>query len=409
MRICIVGSSGVPIPYQYGGAVERHIYDLARFLAKRNCEVHILTMKARHAAKHEVVEDVHVHRGGFFEEDLSVTKTLWKHVAFFWYVLVNLLRLETDLIHAHNGIPGLAALLASRVRGIPFVFTNHTPYTSVHHKIASESTGLRSRFEDFQVALEKFCARNASRVIATSGKVKEGLLSIGVSENKLFLVPNGAETQKFQQDSTKAKEVREKFRLEGNAIILYVGRIVKYKGLDYLVDSASRIVQKHPDVKFVVVGPVSYYSANVLTPYYQKLKRKIDKRQLSNYFLFTGAVDEEDLIGFYSACDLLVLPSLSEGFGMVLVEAMSCGKPVIGSRIDGIVDVINHGEDGYLVSPARPEEIASKVNHLLERPVERKRMGRTARKHVEEMFDWNILAPRIIEIYRDAIRENGKE
>ncbi len=203
--------------------------------------------------------------------------------------------------------------------------------------------------------------------------------------------------------------VREKFRLERNVIVLYVGRIVKYKGLDYLVASAPQIVQKHPDIKFVIVGPVSYYSTNILTPYYQELRKKIESRQLSEYFLFAGAVDEKDLIGFYSACEVFVLPSLSEGFGMVLVEAMSYGKPVIGSRIDGIVDVINDGKDGYLIRPAQPEEIASKINYLLERPVERKRMSNTAKKHVKEMFDWDILVVRIMEIYLDAIRERKKE
>lgn len=404
-----MGSSGVPIPFQYGGAVERHVYDLARFLAKRNCQVHIFTMKTKTTIKSELVENVHVLRGGFFEERLNISKTLWKHVVFFLFVLANSLCIETDIIHAHNGIPGLAALFAAKIRGIPFIFTSHTPYTSVHHRIGGEIGVLKNRFEDFQVALERFCARNASCVIAVSAKVREGLFAIGISEKNVYLVPNGVDTQKFRQDSNKAAGVREKFQLKRSAIMLYVGRIAKSKGLDYLIASAPQVVQRHPDVKFVIVGPISYYSTNVPTPYYQELRKKIELQQLSGFFLFTGAVDENDLVGFYSACDMLILPSVSEAFGMVLAEAMSCGKPVIGSRIDGIVDVINNGEDGYLVGPRKPEEIASKINHLLERPNERRDMGEAAKKHVEKMFDWNVLAPRIMEIYCDAIREKKEK
>ena len=404
-----MGSSGVPIPSQYGGAVERHIYDLARFLTKRNCEVHVLTMRIKNAAKQQIVEDVYIHRGGFFQENPSTERALLKHLTFFCYVLIKLLLMKTDIIHAHNGLPGLAAILVSKVRRIPFVFTSHTPYLSVGHQIFSEGTMLKKRFDDLQVILEKFCAGKASFTIVVSKTVRDGLVSIGVSKDRIFLVPNGVDTRKFKEDFEEATRVRQKFQLGKNKVVLYVGRIVRYKGLDYLVDSAPKIAGRHPDVRFVIAGPVSYYQTGALTPYYRELREKIELRQLSEFFVFTGTVDEKDLLGLYSACDMLVLPSFSEAFGMVLAEAMSCGKPVIGNRIGGIVDVINDGKNGYLVSPAQPEEIASKINYLLERPVERKRMGRTARKHVEEMFDWNILAARIIEIYRDAIREKKKE
>jgi glycosyltransferase involved in cell wall biosynthesis len=102
---------------------------------------------------------------------------------------------------------------------------------------------------------------------------------------------------------------------------------------------------------------------------------------------------------------MLVLPSFSEAFGMVLAEAMSCGKPVIGSRIGGIVDVINDGKDGYLTPPGQPKELSSKIIHLLEQPEERKRMGRNAARHVRDQFDWSKIAKRIMEIYDKAIRE----
>jgi glycosyltransferase involved in cell wall biosynthesis len=264
---------------------------------------------------------------------------------------------------------------------------------------------VKEGFEDFQVILEKFCAKKSCFTIAVSKRVRDELISMEIPIKRIFVVPNGVDIRQFAENSREAMRVRRKLLLEKNNIVLYVGRIVRSKGLDSLIDAAPGIAAKHPDVKFVITGPVSYYQSGTSTPYYRELKEKIELRQMSELFVFTGAVSERDLVGLYSACDMLVLPSFSEAFGMVLAEAMSCGKPVIGSRIGGIVDVINDGKDGYLTPPGQPKELSSKIIHLLEQPEERKRMGRNAARHVRDQFDWSKIAKRIMEIYDKAIRE----
>lgn len=399
-----MGSSGVPIPPKYGGAIERHIYDVARFLASKNAEVHVLTLRTANEPRQQRTENVWVHRGGFFSEDPSTESALLKHLTFSWYVFLKLLFMRVDIIHAHNGLPGLAAILASKIKRVPFIFTSHTSYERVGHQIFREEKGLKSAFDDLQVVFEKLCARKAFFTIAVSKKVRKGLISLGVSSGRIFVIPNGVDMQRFKQDPEAAAHARRKYGLLSRRVVLYVGRIIRYKGLDYLVVSAPEIVKRHSNVKFVVAGPAAFYQTALSTPYYEELREEIERQKLQQFFLFTGAVNEKDLLGLYSACDLFVLPSLVEPFGMVLVEAMSCGKPVIGSRIDGIIDIINDGKDGFLISPAAPKELAAKIDYLLARPKEIERMGEMAIKHVKTSFDWSKLALRVMEIYSEAIR-----
>lgn len=398
MKICIIGSSGVPIPPKYGGAVERHIFDLARHTTKLGHRVHVLTMKTEEEGQYEEINGVFVHRISKYYEPSNPLKSLWKHAAFFISVLMRMWAFSPDVIHAHNGIPGLAAWIISRLKRIPFIYTSHLSYISIPH--AKQKDFLRNLFNTTQVLCDEFCAKHANHVIAVSDFVKRGLLAVGVHDNKITVIPNGVDTNFFMYNAKLAESFKSKYGLVDKKIVTFVGRIVKNKGLSYLVEAASEAVKEIPDVNFVIVGPVLYYGEKKLTDYYKSLLDRVERKGLRPHFTFTGPLVGKDLLAAYSACDCLILPSLSESFGMVLTEAMSCRKVVIGTRLHGIVGLIKDGETGFFIRPYDPKDMVEKLCKVLRSDCSE--VGKKARKKVLERFSWEIVAQEIVNVYTYA-------
>jgi len=169
---------------------------------------------------------------------------------------------------------------------------------------------------------------------------------------------------------------------ENSKIILFVGAMNRghtHKGVDVLLKAFSMI--KDEDTYLVLAG------TGDMIPDYKRISESLG---IINRTLFTGFIDEETLIDLYRASDMLVLPTLNiaEGFGMVLIEANACGKPVIGSRVGGIKYVIRDGETGLLVPPGDPEALADAIRRLIEDPEKAEVMGQNGRKMVEKNYTW---------------------
>ena len=119
---------------------------------------------------------------------------------------------------------------------------------------------------------------------------------------------------------------------------------------------------------------------------------------------FTGFIPYEDLKALYSACDIFVLPSFEEGFGIVLTEALASGKPLIGTKVGGIPMQRRDGWNGFLVEPGNEKQLAEKIKYLMDHPEEREIMGRNSRKLAEEEFDWKKITERYLEVYEWVVR-----
>jgi glycosyltransferase involved in cell wall biosynthesis len=129
---------------------------------------------------------------------------------------------------------------------------------------------------------------------------------------------------------------------------------------------------------------------------------------LDKNITFTGSVNHSDVPLFLKEADIFVLPSLSEGFPVVIPEAMAAGKPVVASNVGGIPDAVTDGVTGFLVAPKNAEQLAEKIVYLIEHPEEGKRMGKAGRRLVEERFTWEKIAKRTIGIYKTLLEENGR-
>ena len=176
-------------------------------------------------------------------------------------------------------------------------------------------------------------------------------------------------------------------------MVLYVGRIVFHKGLEYLVQSANHMEK---DTKIVLGGTGDFR---------EELEELVEEEGLSDQVIFAGRIPNKKLPKYYAASDVFVLPSVSrlEAFGIVALEAMASGTPVVVSDIPGVREVITEGRNGLLAEPMNPEDIAGKVRLILENPELAERMSQNARKRVEENFTWQQVTEDIEEVYNELV------
>jgi phosphatidylinositol alpha-1,6-mannosyltransferase len=195
--------------------------------------------------------------------------------------------------------------------------------------------------------------------------------------------------RRFRPD-VDGSAVRSELRIPvGEPVVLLVGRIVPHKGVEHFVEAARYV----PDAWFVIAGDGSLLDS---------MKRLADSMGVANRVRFLGPVQEERLPEVYAACDVFALPSVSrlEAFGIVALEAMATGKPVIVADIPGVREVIEDGRDGLLADPMNPRDLAEKIGRLLRDPEARRAMGARARDKVVESFGIERVTDRIESVYR---------
>lgn len=213
---------------------------------------------------------------------------------------------------------------------------------------------------------------------------------------ELLELPNGVDTKIFNP-YIDCNDIRRMYNLVDKKVVLFVGALDKahhFKGVTILIEAFSKI--KLQETVLMVVGD------GELKQNYQNLANKIG---LSNRVVFTGRVSEHDLPKYYSISDLLVLPSISssEVFGMVLIEAMACGKPVIATNLPGVRTVVDDGNNGYLIAPENVNDLASKIEYLLQNKDISKKFGEQGRKKVEKYYSWEKIGKKLERAYFEIL------
>lgn len=295
---------------------------------------------------------------------------------------------DFDVIHANFPSPYLAAVSGSisQVRSIPSVLTWHNDLPPV-------STGaavLVKLHNELAVSyLTLF-----DRIIATTEAYSKKSMILRKFEAKVEVVNNGVDTNRFNPQ-VKGDRVRSMHNLKNDKFALFVGALTTfhaYKGVDLLISAFSQVSKQCKNVRLVIVG-----GGNMLENYKQQAARL----GLSNLVIFAGFVSDSVLPEYYAACDFAVLPSkdASEGFGLVLVEAMACGKAVIGSATGGIVDLISNGVNGLLIPPVNEEALSQAMISLFENDDLREKMGISGLEF-SKLHDWSSVAKQVETIYR---------
>jgi glycosyltransferase involved in cell wall biosynthesis len=293
-----------------------------------------------------------------------------------------------DIIHANFPSPYLASVssIVSMMRSIPSVLTWHNDLPPV----TSGAAILMNLHNKLAVSY----LNNFDAIIATTQAYSKKSIILRRLSSKVQVVSNGVDTRRFSP-SVDGEKIRTLHNLKDCKIALFVGALTTfhaYKGVEILIGAFSLASKKCKNVRLVIVG-----GGNLL----QNYRQQASGLGVSDLVTFAGYVSDHLLPEYYAASDFAVLPSKdsSEGFGLVLLEAMASGKAVIGTEVGGIVDVISNGDNGLLVPPMDMEALSRAMITLFENDDLRLRMG-IAGVEFSKFHDWNVVAREVEEIYR---------
>jgi len=224
---------------------------------------------------------------------------------------------------------------------------------------------------------------NASKVSSNSQFTNDKLLDLGVNKESIKLIYPKTDFLKFNA-ATKTEKIINKYPLLNKKVILSINRLIERKGNDVMLQAMPAIVKEIPNAVYVIAGDGHYEG---------RLRAMAKDLHLENQVIFVNQLSDEEVVQFYKACDVFVMPSRTlrqedtEGFGVVFLEANACGKPVIGGRSGGIPEAVAEGYSGLLVDPLNVKEIAQAVTSLLKDEDYALRLGAQGKKRVQEQFD----------------------
>ena len=390
-------------PSSHSDPSRSFVHDEAYALARNGLAIHVARwshIRGRLPAGSRVIDGVFVHDvkftlvdfffslPNFFELPRSYISRLKEAVILLSYSrgVEKLVRKHgVDIIHAHFAYPeGFVGLIVKKRTGRPLLVTLHGV------DILTEPTvnyGCRLDPEIDHVV--RRVLSEADRVIAASTSTYKTALRLGCTRSKLALIPNAVDVKRFDSGIDKFR-ARRKLGLTDKPTVFTLRAHEPQKGIEYLIRAVPPVLREVPNANFVIGGEGS------LRGYHESLAEEIG---VSANVVFAGGISHDQLPYFYSACDVFVIPSVVEAFGLVTIEAMACGKPVVGTNVGGIPDTIAEGMNGFLVKPRDPESLAERITLLLESPRLRERMGKAGREIAERKFSMAERIDKILRLY----------
>ena len=293
--------------------------------------------------------------------------------------------LAYDVVHSHYWLSSWVGRELSRLIGAPHLVTFHTLALIKMQSRAGEVEPPERPLVEAEVMA------SADRIIAFSPHERDAMARLyGADAGKVSLVPCGVDLSVFRP--LNQKSVRARLGLNGEKILLYVGRIEPLKGLELLVEATAQM-DSGEQVRLMVVGADANGDREM-----DRVKQLAKERDLEDQIDFVGQVDHTELPLYYNAADVCVVPSYYESFGLVALEAMACGTPVVATRVGGLSTIIHHGRTGYLKSWRCPEAFANSVEMIISSDGLQQSMGEAARKRAEGM-GWDNVAAMIWQEY----------
>ena len=317
-----------------------------------------------------------------------------------------------DLVHSNFWMSGWVAIELRRRLNIPVVQIFHALGKTKrrHQKKVDTSPGDRIR-------TEKEIVREADRIIAQCPSERSELVEdYGTNPNKIVLIPSAVNTRIFKPVARDA--ARRRIGLDMHEkVIVYVGRMLPRKDIRNVIRALAVLVRKSESgeglpttsLTLMVVGGESLEPDHIATPEIGELQKLAAELGVTEYVRFIGKRQPEELRDYYCAGEIAVTTPWYEPFGLTPLEAMACGRPVIGSAVGGITYTIKDGETGFLVPPRDPEALADRLQLLFSQPELSTQMGLAARKRVEREFTWSITAMRTGALYETLLAERKHE
>ena len=297
--------------------------------------------------------------------------------------------LEYDIVFSHYWLSAWIGEYLQHWWSVPHVTMFHTL------GVVKNSIGIGKTEPELRITTEGELARSIHHIIAPTEREKAELVNqYGVFPERIGVVPCGVNPELFKP--IDREEARKETGLDNGKIILYVGRIDPLKGISNLVRAFSYLKDNH-DIKLAIIGGGESSDEETV-----HLKMYAQELGVEDRIVFTGTVKQDRMPYYYSAADVCVIPSFYESFGLVALESLSCGIPIVANDVGDLRNIIRQGETGYVIDSNDPDQLAEKINLVLNKPADEKASALSIRGSVKE-FAWANIAEALADEFRQVL------
>jgi D-inositol-3-phosphate glycosyltransferase len=391
------------------GGMNLYVRELARELAHRGITVDVYTRQREH--DHPVIQEIvpgarviHISAGPVsYIPKMAVYDRLDEFTAGVdAYVTEH--GLQYDVIHSHYWLSAEVARALAPTWGVPRVQMFHT-LGLVKREVMDEDVDAES---DVRIAIERRAIKESAAVVAASEIEASELEQLYAADPaKIRIIPCGVDPEVFHP-IRQADARRALGRDECERLVLFVGRIEQIKGIDVLLRAIDILFRGYSELRddvclLVVGGALDAEDAEAETEKIVDLRRLVHEHRLENTVDFVGSQDQPRLALFYNAADVTAVPSLTESFGLVALESMACGTPVVGTRVGGLQTVIENDVSGLLVPAGDDDALAEGMARLLLDQGLRLRLAAGARERAKA-YSWHRVGDEVAALYADLVQ-----
>ena len=383
-------------PPRIVGGIARVVNDLSKRLIKDGHEVTVVTYREGNTPYYELDKGVKVYRVDNFMINANnfidwVMQLNFNFIAKVGEIIAQ--EGKFDVIHAHDWLVAYAAKTLKQAYNMPIVST-------IHATEAGRNSGIREANQKYINDTEWMLTYESTEVIVNSNYMKNELQRLfGLPFEKINVVPNGVNITNYS-GIERDYNFRRKYAMDNEKIILFMGRLVYEKGVQYLIGAMPKILEHYHDAKLVIAGQGGMIN---------ELKQEVYNLGLGNKVCFAGYLNGKDVGKMYKAADISVFPSTYEPFGIVALEAMLAEVPVVVSDIGGLNEIVNHRETGMKTYCGNPNSIADAILELLYDHKLCAEITKKAKNKVRNEYNWNKISQDTHFAYQKAICQSVAE
>lgn len=412
MKIATISYHTCPLATLGGkdtGGMNVYVRDLSRFLGLHGVHVDVFTRSQDEHVPH-ILHDlgcgnrvVHIPAG---PESPRPKKELQDYLPEFVSGIIDFAQikgLKYDLIHSHYWLSGLAAIQLQSRWDIPFVHMFHT-LAKLKNQIAKSQNEIEG---DYRINGETETIGKSDKIIAATVDEKDQLMSLyDCCEEKIAIIPPGVDIGKFYP--IPSDEAKDYLNITNNEkMLLFAGRIEPLKGVDTLIKAIAQmrksdVLSECPHYLYIIGGDPDEKKEEIDNEII-RLRELCLQLGVGDLIIFSGKKNQDTLQYYYSAAEIVVMPSNYESFGMVALEAMACGTPVVATQVGGLQHLVKNNITGFTIPHNDPDALEEKMTRLICQPALREKMSLQCVEYARS-YSWEMITPQIIDLYRTLIK-----
>lgn len=376
------------------GGISTHVFYLSKELKNLGHEVHIITCEEGNAACEENDNGIYIHRVHPYKID-TLDFTKWVMQLNFSMIQRGILLInglgKFDIIHAHDWLCMYSAKALKCSFNIPMVCTIH----ATEH---GRNGGIKTEMQSYISGAEWMLSYEAWKIITCSHYMRNEVNQLfGATWEKIWVIPNGVDIKSLKVAFNRMP-FRRQYAKDNEKIIFFVGRHVYEKGIHLLAEASKEVIRRNSNVKFVVAGT---------GPMTEEIKNRVYSNGLMEKFFFTGYIDSDIKNKLYQIADTAIFPSLYEPFGIVALEAMAAGCPVVVSDVGGLSEIVEHKVNGLKTYAGSASSLADNICEALWNNELISILRDNAKKIVKEKYTWEKVAKLTNEMY-EMVKEEAR-